>query len=58
MKALREAAENMSQTQVDYAETGHQVREITANYSDRLSRLHGDIEDIKSLLKHGFRLPE
>lgn len=58
VKALREAAEGMSQTQVDYAELGRTLNSITGTYEDRLNQLSTDIESIKQLLRQGFRLPE
>lgn len=58
VKALREAAESMSQTQVDYAEMGRNLNAMTGTYADRLGQLSEDIESIKQLLRQGFRLPE
>jgi hypothetical protein len=56
VKALHEAANKMTSTQVDFAEAGRNLNELTGTYADRLSRLSTDIEEIKSLLRHGFRL--
>jgi hypothetical protein len=56
VKALHEAASMMSRTQVDYAEAGRNLNVLTAIYSDRLTRLGEDIDEIKSLLRDGFRL--
>ena len=58
VKALRGAAENMSQTQIDYSEIGRNVNEMTKSYADKLGRQHTDVEEIKLLLRKGFRLPE
>lgn len=58
VKALRSAAENMSQTQIDYTDIGRNLSLMTSSYADRLSKLGSDIEDIKKLLRSGFRLPE
>jgi len=58
VKALRIAAEDMSQTQIDYTEIGRNLNALTNTYADRLGQLSTDIEDIKKLLRHGFRLPE
>ena len=58
VKALRQAAESMSQTQIDYAEIGRNLNAMTGTYADRLNRLSADIESIKQLLRQGFRLPE
>ena len=56
VKSLHEAANVMTQTQVDFSEAGRNLNAISATYADRLSRLSSDIEEIKSLLRHGFRL--
>lgn len=58
VKALREAAENMSQTQLEYSEIGHNLNDLTRSYDERLGQLGSDIEAIKQLLRRGFRLPE
>jgi ABC-type transporter Mla subunit MlaD len=56
VRALREAAEVMASTQADFAEAGHNLNALTGNNADSLMRLSGDIEEIKSLLRDGFRL--
>jgi ABC-type transporter Mla subunit MlaD len=56
VKALHEAARAMTSTQVDFAEAGHNLNELTSTYANRLNSLSSDIEEIKSLLRHGFRL--
>jgi len=56
VKALHEAARSMTTTQVDYAEAGRNINELTSTYANRLTQLSSDIEEIKSLLRHGFRL--
>ncbi len=56
VKALHEAARTMTNTQVDFAEAGHNLNQLTSTYANRLTRLSSDIEEIKSLLRHGFRL--
>ena len=56
VKSLHQAANVMTQTQVDFSEAGRNLNAITSNYTDRLTRLSSDIEEIKSLLRHGFRL--
>ena len=58
VKALRTAAESMSQTQVDYTEIGRNLNEMTSSYEQKLNRLHADVDEIKHLLRKGFRLPE
>ena len=57
VKALHHAADSMAQTQTDYAEIGSRLQAITANYNDSIQRLSQDIDEIKQLLKQGFRLP-
>jgi len=56
VKALREAAEVMASTQANFAEAGQNLSALTGNNADSLMRLSGDIEEIKSLLRDGFRL--
>jgi len=56
VKALHEVAGAMTSTQVDFAEAGRNLNELTGTYANRLTRLSSDIEEIKSLLRHGFRL--
>ena len=58
VKALRAAAETMSQTQLDYAEVGKNINAMTSTNAERLAGLSSDIAEIKQLLKRGFRLPE
>ena len=56
VKALHEAARTMTTTQVDFAEAGRILNELTSSYANRLTQLTTDIDEIKSLLRHGFRL--
>lgn len=56
VKALHEAARTMTATQVDFAEAGRILNELTSSYANRLTQLTTDIDEIKSLLRHGFRL--
>ncbi len=58
VKALHTAAGSMAQTQLDFTEAGRNLSALTGTYADRLIRLSADIEEIKSLLRHGFRLSE
>jgi len=46
----------MSSTQVDFAEAGRSLSALTGNNAESLMRLSTDIEEIKSLLRDGFRL--
>jgi hypothetical protein len=56
VKALREAASAMTKTQGDFSEAGSNLSTITNTYTDRLTGLGADIDEIKSLLRDGFRL--
>lgn len=56
VKALHEAAGVMASTQVDFAEAGRNLSALTGNNAESLMRLSADIEEIKSLLRDGFRL--
>jgi hypothetical protein len=56
VKALREAATIMAKTQIDFTEAGRNINALSANYGERLTQLTADIEEIKSLLRHGFRI--
>jgi len=56
VKALHEAASTMTLTQVDFAEAGRNLNELSSTYNSRLTQLSDDIDEIKSLLRHGFRL--
>lgn len=58
VKALHTAAQTMSQTQIDFTETGRNLNAITGTYADQQKRMSTDIEEIKTLLRHGFRLSE
>ena len=56
VKALHEAASVMANTQVDFAEAGRNLNNLSASYTNRLQTLSTDIDEIKSLLRTGFRL--
>jgi len=58
VKALHAAANSMAKTQVDFTEASRQLNAITGTKSDNLSKLTADIDEIKTLLRHGFRLSE
>jgi hypothetical protein len=58
VKSLHEAANLMIRTQIDYAEAGRNLNALTGVYADRMARLHADIDEIKSLLRDGFRLSD
>jgi hypothetical protein len=57
VKALHQAAETMTATQIDFSEAGRNLNTLTANYTEQMTRLGTDIIEIKSLLREGFRLP-
>ncbi len=56
VKALHEAAQVMTRTQADFAEAGRSLSALTGNNAESLMRLSADINEIKSLLRDGFRL--
>ena len=56
VKALHEAADVMASTQVDFAEAGRNLSALTGSNAESLLRLSADIDEIKSLLRDGFRL--
>jgi hypothetical protein len=58
VRALRETAEKMGQVEVDFAEAGRNMNSMLGAYADSMGNLDENIEEIKSLLRSGFRLPE
>ena len=56
VKALHDAARVMANTQADFAEAGRNLKALTGNNDESLMRLSTDINEIKSLLRDGFRL--
>ncbi len=58
VRALREAADRMGQVEADFAEAGSQMNSMMASYADSVGNLDDNIDDIKQLLRSGFRLPE
>jgi len=56
VKALHEAANVMASTQATFTEAGRNLSALTGNNAESLLRLSADIEEIKSLLRDGFRL--
>jgi hypothetical protein len=56
VKALRVAANVMAKTQADFSEAGRNLNLLTGTSADRITRLSTDIEEIKALLRAGFRL--
>lgn len=58
VRALREAAEKMAQVEVDFAEAGRNMNNMIGAYADSIGNIDDDINEIKQLLRTGFRLPE
>jgi len=58
VRALREAAERMGQVEADFADAGSQMNSMMGNYADSIGNLDDNIDQIKQLLRSGFRLPE
>jgi hypothetical protein len=58
VRALQQAAERMTQVEVDFAEAGRNMNNVIAAYADSSGNLDENIEEIKTLLRSGFRLPE
>ena len=58
VRALREAADRMGQVEADFAEAGSQMNSMMGSYADSVGNLDNNIDDIKQLLRSGFRLPE
>lgn len=58
VRALREAAEKMGQVELDFAEAGRNMNNMLGAYADSMGNLDANIEEIKALLRNGFRLPE
>jgi ABC-type transporter Mla subunit MlaD len=57
VKALRVAANVMAKTQTDFSEAGRSLNLLAGSSADRITRLSADIDEIKALLRTGFRLP-
>jgi hypothetical protein len=58
VRSLREAAERMGQVEADFADAGRQMNNMMGSYADSVGNLDQNIEEIKGLLRRGFRLPE
>ena len=58
VRALREAAQNMGQVEADFAEAGKNMNNMMGTYADSVGNLDDSIDEIKRLLRSGFRLPE
>ena len=55
--ALREAADGLRSTQLEYIEAGTRLNTVAARLDERMRNTTGNIDDIKQLLREGFRLP-
>jgi septal ring factor EnvC (AmiA/AmiB activator) len=55
--ALREAADNLRSTQHEYIEAGTRLNTVAARLDERMRNTTENIDDIKQLLREGFRLP-
>jgi hypothetical protein len=55
--ALREAAAGLRSTQQEYAEAGMRLNTVAARLDERMRGTTENIDDIKQLLRDGFRLP-
>ncbi|MGB5277274.1 MAG: hypothetical protein WBO73_11870 [Gammaproteobacteria bacterium] len=58
VRALREAAQNMGEVEADFAEAGRKMNNMIGIYANSIDNLDGNINEIKQLLRSGFRLPE
>ncbi|MBT8126342.1 MAG: hypothetical protein KJP15_02575 [Gammaproteobacteria bacterium] len=58
VRALREAAQNISEVEADFAEAGKNMNILMGNYVRSVDNLDDSINEIKRLLRSGFRLPE
>ncbi|NNL06610.1 MAG: hypothetical protein HKO86_02715 [Gammaproteobacteria bacterium] len=58
VRSLREAAERMGQVEADFTNAGRQMNNMMGSYADSVGNLDQNIEEIKHLLRDGFRLPE
>jgi hypothetical protein len=56
VKALNEAAGVLTHTQAELAEAARSLNALTGGNAESLLRLSSDIDDIKRLLRDGFRL--
>ena len=55
--ALREAADGLRSTQLEYAEAGTRLNTVAARLDERMRSTTDHVDDIKQLLRDGFRLP-
>ncbi|HYQ70753.1 MAG TPA: hypothetical protein VET88_02365 [Gammaproteobacteria bacterium] len=55
--ALREAADGLRSTQQEYSEAGTRLNAVAARLDERMRSTTDNIDDIKQVLREGFRLP-
>jgi hypothetical protein len=55
--ALREATDGLRTTQMEYAEAGTRLNTVAARLDERMRGTSENMDDIKQLLRDGFRLP-
>jgi hypothetical protein len=55
--ALREATDGLRTTQLEYAEAGTRLNTVAARLDERMRGTTENMDDIKQLLRDGFRLP-
>ena len=53
----REAADGLRSTQLEYAEAGTRLNAVAARLDERMRGTTANMDDIKQLLRDGFRLP-
>ncbi len=58
VRSLRDAAEKMGLVEADFANAGSQMNNMIGTYADSVGNLDDNINEIKQLLRSGFRLPE
>jgi len=57
VSGLREAAAGMKQAQEDFASAGDSLDATIGGLAESVTRVTGDISQVKQLLREGFRLP-
>jgi hypothetical protein len=58
LEAIRAATETLHQTQASYDESARRLLETVVRLGPDLTDLRGDVEQIKAILREGFRLPQ
>jgi hypothetical protein len=57
VSSLHEVSRQMEHAQTHYTEAGSQLRDIVARLGADMSAMSQDVDEIKSILRDGFRLP-